>query len=533
MVLGEVRLTRHVVPPVRLAALVAAACLLLGVLPLLRLGAEPDIAWLLHVGGRVLDGARYGVDVVEVNPPLIVWITMLPVAAARFTGLPEAPLYYLMVALLVAGAAAWCTSILRRHPMPARGAMGAWLGALTLALLALPPGRAFGQREHLAVVLALPYLLLAGFRSGGGAPSRREGAAAGIAAGVGFALKPYFLLPLLLVELSVRRRVTTVRPETVAILLLGVTYALAVPVIHPGWLAAARELAPLYRDYLVPTAGQFLGPGLEPLAGAAAAVVAWLLLARPRPEGAAWGTPLAAALAGFTLSAFVQWKPWPYLFAPVGILGVLMLAFLLVEADRSRPKPVARFAAGLAAVAAAALLLASVRDGVTRASAATRAAGAAGDARRDLVARVRTAAAGEPIAVLATNHSFGFPLALEVGTGWALRYPSLWPLVPIHAAELAPGPEPIRVPIHPPDPREARFLTQLAEDLDRSSPGVILIPTPAPRVLAWGYARRFDYEPLLRSDHRLAAILDRYELADSVGFFRLYSRRQPGTSVRQ
>lgn len=533
MALGEVRLTQRAAPTIRLAALVAAACLLLGLLPLLRLGTEPDIAWLLYVAGRVLDGARYGVDVVEVNPPLIVWITMLPVAIARVTGLGAAPLYQLMVALLVAGTATWSAGIFRRHPRLVCGSAAAWLGALTLALLALPLGRAFGQREHLAVVLTLPYLLLAGFRAGGGIPSRGEAVAAGIAAGVGFALKPYFLLPLLLVELSLRRRVRTIRLETVAILLLGFAYTLAVPSLHPEWLATARVLAPLYRAYLVPSPGQFVGAGLESLAAAVAAAVAWLPLARARTTGVAWSTPLAAALAGFTFSAFVQWKPWPYLFAPVAILAALVLVVLLLESDRSRPRPPLRFGTGLAVVGVGAVLLASARDGATQASAAARAGDAGSSGRPAFVARIRDLAADRPLAVLATNHLFSFPLALDVGTGWALRYPSLWPLVPIHAAELPPGPEPIRSPVDPPDPREARLFAELADDLDRSSPRVILIPTPAPRVLAWGYARRFDYESLLRSDPRLAAILDRYELAGSSGDFRLYSLRQPGTSVRQ
>ena len=38
----------------------------------LRSYAQPDIAFLLDAGGRVLDGARLYVDVVEINPPLVI-----------------------------------------------------------------------------------------------------------------------------------------------------------------------------------------------------------------------------------------------------------------------------------------------------------------------------------------------------------------------------------------------------------------------------------------------------------------------------
>lgn len=45
------------------------------------------IAWPLHVADRMLDGARYGRDVIEINPPLIAWL-MLPVAwVARVAGM--------------------------------------------------------------------------------------------------------------------------------------------------------------------------------------------------------------------------------------------------------------------------------------------------------------------------------------------------------------------------------------------------------------------------------------------------------------
>jgi len=34
---------------------------------------NPDVSWLMHVADRMLDGARYGRDVIEINPPLIAW----------------------------------------------------------------------------------------------------------------------------------------------------------------------------------------------------------------------------------------------------------------------------------------------------------------------------------------------------------------------------------------------------------------------------------------------------------------------------
>ena len=54
-------------------ALVAAA----GLVPQMASPAVPDLSWLLYVAGRLLDGARLNVDVVEINPAVV------PVANSR------------------------------------------------------------------------------------------------------------------------------------------------------------------------------------------------------------------------------------------------------------------------------------------------------------------------------------------------------------------------------------------------------------------------------------------------------------------
>src|SRR5690242_6732129 len=70
--------------------LVAAASLLLlagalGVVlfVMLRSPLKDDVAWLLYVARRWLAGRELYVDVVEVNPPLIVWISAIPIRLAE------------------------------------------------------------------------------------------------------------------------------------------------------------------------------------------------------------------------------------------------------------------------------------------------------------------------------------------------------------------------------------------------------------------------------------------------------------------
>ena len=52
-----------------LAAVLLAA---IGLVPQFLSRSLPDIAFLLYTAGKLLDGGRLYVDVLEVNPPLIV-----------------------------------------------------------------------------------------------------------------------------------------------------------------------------------------------------------------------------------------------------------------------------------------------------------------------------------------------------------------------------------------------------------------------------------------------------------------------------
>ena len=50
-----------------------------------------DASWYVYVAGRLLDGDRAYVDLVDTNPPLILWLNIGVVAAGRAIGLM--PLY--------------------------------------------------------------------------------------------------------------------------------------------------------------------------------------------------------------------------------------------------------------------------------------------------------------------------------------------------------------------------------------------------------------------------------------------------------
>jgi hypothetical protein len=54
----------------------------------LRSPLKDDIAWLLYVSQEWLAGRRLYIDLIEVNPPMIVWILALPAALSAVLGSP-------------------------------------------------------------------------------------------------------------------------------------------------------------------------------------------------------------------------------------------------------------------------------------------------------------------------------------------------------------------------------------------------------------------------------------------------------------
>ena len=97
---------------------------------------NPDVAWLLYAAGRVLDGQKLYVDIIETNPPLIVALMAGVEWIARGVGAPAIvvvkPILLAMVALSLVLSWRLAKDLL---PSPLRQLM---LLLLSFALLSAP-----------------------------------------------------------------------------------------------------------------------------------------------------------------------------------------------------------------------------------------------------------------------------------------------------------------------------------------------------------------------------------------------------------
>lgn len=298
-----------------------------------------DQAWYLIAAGRVMGGATlYGPYVSDTNPPMVVWFSMLPVLLSYWLSLSAMLCLRLIVLALLLVSMAWCLHMLKWLPGAERTGVRAWIAlGILYAGLRVPP-MDFGQREHLFLILALPYLFGLGTRTIERV-SIAERCAMGAAAGLAVCLKPQQALALVAAELviafgrrSLRRLIT---PEVLTMAAVCGAYLLAVRTATPAY---TKQVVPLLLDtyWAYGTSsvqGLLLGVKFRVLA-ALLVLGAALALHRSRPLVMLTAT-LAAASLGAMVAYALQRTDWPYHRAPSSafliLSAVVCVANLLVE----------------------------------------------------------------------------------------------------------------------------------------------------------------------------------------------------------
>lgn len=496
--------------PVAFAVAACSAVAVAALVPGFILPVDADQGWLLYAAGRLLDGATLGREVADVNPPLIFWLEQPVVALARAARVHPGDAWQVAVLASCVLATFLTLRLLRGHALVRTPARAAASFTALFAVLVLAPLHQRGQREHLSVLLVLPWIVTGARRIEGTNPAGLWTSLAGLLAGLGFALKPFFFLPLMLLELRHRRGgIPLLRPETVAILAVGAAYACLLLGLERDWIASVRELAPVYRAYLRPEASALLARALMFAWPAILVIPAWALARRAGADDALSGS-LVVAGAGFLLSALIQLKVWSYLWVPAFVFGTLALVLLGIQ-GRSR------------AVRSAALL-GVVLVGIAVGRGTAKLFARALEFRADPAPRFRVfrdalaeRARGRPALILSTSHGEIFPVVWEAGATWPLRDPSLWPLTAFHP-EAGRGGPPISAPPDPLPAMERAWLDRVAADLEAAPPGVIVWVPPSPAAARGVHpVRRFDYPAYLRHDPRLRDLLDRYVAADTIG----------------
>jgi len=497
--------------------LAAAVCFAVALARALSVPLSSDIAWQLHIAELLARGAQLGRDVIEVNPPLSAWLEVPVVRLAGWAGI-GAPLGHELAVFLLGMISVGLVALAGEHVAVLQPRVRLLGFALTAALaLALQAGLEVGQREQLAIMLALPHFVLLAARLEGTEVPPWLAGTIGIAAGVGFAFKPFFLLPLLLGELVLvrRRELRAVlrRPELAAIVAVFAVYALAVALAAPGWLSTARTFWPLYGTYRPATLYDLLTRQGIVIVIALLALLAWEFSRSAVAGRSQLGNALATALAGFLVAMLLQRKPWIYLAIPSGVLSLLLLVTTVLETSgrvRSRAAQLARAVLVLGASLRVGryvwwLLHVPVLSVVDRTSLSD---------YTGLRAALEGLPRGTTMAALSPTHGVTFPLVQDIGATWTMRLPSLWPAISGAAQDSATQESLRRIVI---------------EDFQRYRPELVLVLVPKTSYRWLGSAALRDWRAWLAASPDGAAVLAPYRPWRRVGEFTVWRRERPAT----
>jgi hypothetical protein len=495
-----------------------------------------DVSWFYYMSQRWLDGARLYVDLIDMNLPLVVYVGVPPAWLAAALGLPAIPTLQLYILAWLLATLAFDWWLLNRLALPqAMAARGLFFLALTLLLF---PFFDFGQREHLMLMLVMPYLIVSTGQAAGRAPGRRARWLAGALAGLGLALKPYFILLWLAVMLyaAFTRRGPAAwrRPENHAIALVVALYGLAVVAFTPEYFTVAALALQAYGAFNTPLA-TLVNYYVVPLA--LVVVAAWALWRR-YAESPELGDTLAVALLALLAGALFQEKGWGYQFYPSNTLLVLLALLVFMAFARRAPASagllrLSAAGAGLTALGvvgalAGALLLAPIAPTPQQPAAndviATIVHYFSHAETRELATRVAAyARPGDTFYAFTPSVGPSFPIVHLTGTRWPTRFHHLWPLpAQYRDADRQAVPFPYHAPAQMGPVERFTFQATIA-DLRAHPPAVVLVDTVADKQ-GFGVTT-FDYLEYFGQDPDFAAWWAGYRFVEQVGTFRLYTRR--------
>ena len=492
-------------PGVGRPAVAALFAILIGLVLAVRLGLtiNNDVAWYIYSAKAFLDGGRLYDDVFfEVNPPLMLYLTVPGVALARLAGIGLASGYLVSVFAVVALSLSLCAGLL-----PA-GRRFTTLILAPLVLTILPAGD-FGQRSHLMVALTLPYLLLVCARLHDEEPCRTSLAAVvGAAAGLGFAIKPHYLLVpatlALMLWWQTRRPGSALRAETLALGSVLAAYAGAILAFTPEYLTRVVPYALEVYNSAYRNGWSFVLARPETLLVPIAALLHLRVRRSLAAPDAAMGDVLTAAALALFAIYLIQMKGWNYHIYPVTAMLVLLAGNLGLSPTALRtPLRLAPTAlAGLLVIKAAILA----------------------DNRYPLMDRLMPyirANGAEAIYFFSSNTWTGFPLTLYADVAWASRFPALWLLPGIVNARSGGGRDGDLEALASID----RFTTEaVIADLSARPPDVVFVD--ARPVKPWYQEPGLDFIAHFSADPRFAALWARYTLIEEIDGFEIYGRRR-------
>lgn len=459
------------------------------VVTLLRLfdPVDSDVAWQLWIAERIHAGAHLYRDIIEMNPPLWFWMAVPVERAAALLHIPIQAMLIASVGALAASALAAANLLLGHIDAPRRTLLLAY-AALTMTAM---PWTHTGQREQLLLIGTIPYAGLIAARRERVAVNGLVAFLIGAGAAFGFALKHYFLIAPLLLELWLaagqRRKWRPVRPETLAIAAVGAGYLACLLVFATEFFTSIVPLIRLAYGVFGPAAPWIM---VGPFAALALVTLAVCGTQHPLLRRAPFSAALVICAIAYAVAYFIQLKGWSYHAIPMLGCASLALASLLAEAD-DLPRPLGILAPALLALP----LLLAADDEMHPAL-----------PNSDLLGAIAGTHKGETVAFIATEPAFAWSISLQNGYRFPSRYMGFWMMSAIARNKALGSPDPHVTALG------RAIVSQTVDDFRCAPPKRMIIARPRPG------ERSFDILPYFLRDPDFAALLSHYRATSRTSF---------------
>lgn len=496
-----------------------------GVILLLIRPMNHDVAWYLYGASRMTAGAKLYVDIIDINAPLIFYITLVPVWVSHLFGWSEVISFQIYIAGLVILSFVLCARLTKQVFSLTDESLRQFFLALLMFLFFIYVRSDTGQREHLMFLLVMPYLVASIVRAQGEAIDRKLALLLGVLAGLGIALKPHFVLLWLSVEFYLifkgSIRTSWRRPEIAAILAVFVVYGISLLPFLPDYLKIARITVQVYAAYNTGRLALLLNPTTMMWAASAAAF--WLVRLNPKVKEAK--QLLLIASTTFLIIAVAQRKGWFYHFYPAQATLILLLGLLapqvvekLVSLVRLTSLSARFLSAGFVSIALTWCVLIVTVWHFTVAL------------RRpfppllsELIYIVRQHAERKPILLLSTSLDPSFPLVNYTGSRWGSRFNCLWLLPGLYKNASTPKSE-FRYHRREEMNETERYVFDATISDVLNDPPALLIVDVNPHKLAFGDIK-FDFIDYFSQDVRFTNLLTQYEHLTDVEHYVIYKRK--------
>ncbi len=444
-----------------------------------QLFLEGDVGFLIHAAKKLAAGGSYSTQFFETNPPMILYLYMPIVWIANISQGSEYVIARVYVMILVAVSLflsdRCATTLLEQQPL----VRGGLLVMIILVLLFLPANQ-FAQREHMMMILTMPYWFLAAARFTSVSPIKPFYAVMiGLLAALGFALKPFFLIPLVLVEcygmLNSRRFFSWLRVENVMICMLLPIYLVSIYRFQRDYIEVILPLVSRY--YFIASKETWGAMFSRP----SAIYCVLSIIAASCIASSYQNTSLARvfwlSLVGFTLAFIVPRSSWYYHTLPAVGMACCLFALLLGELAQEWIGSASTFvkkvqAAGLLLLAASAVFISPLYAAYLIYAVPSRHIHNLNQTR--LIQFVQFYAVHPKIYCIPSHHECTM-LSEYAGAVYTSEFPSFWELKGLVAAERAGQAHPDLLRHVVSDQKD--FIQRVTANMVRANPDLILIGT--------------------------------------------------------